>query len=308
VLAAAGLLAACGGSPEAATPSGSAPGAASSPAATFPVTVQGANGPLTLERSPARIVSMSPTATEMLYRIGAGGQVVAVDDNSTYPAQAPRTKLSAYTPNPEAVAGYDPDLVVVSNDADGFVKALGTLKLPTLVLPAATSLEDSYAQMTTLGAATGHPAEAAAAVQEVKDRIAAAVASVPKNGSGEQPMKVYHELDQTYFSATSTTFIGSVYRLFGLQNIADKAKDASGGYPQLSAEYVVTAAPDLIVLADTKCCKQSPTTVAARPAFDKVPAVKDGRVLPVDDDIASRWGPRTADFAEAVAKALTSTP
>ena len=80
--------------------------------------------------------------------------------------------------------------------------------------------------------------------------------------------------------------------------------DAAGGYPQLSAEYVVGQQPDLIVLADTVCCGQSVETIAQRPAFDTVPAVVEGRVLAADDDIASRWGPRVADFAESVAGAL----
>jgi ABC-type Fe3+-hydroxamate transport system substrate-binding protein len=117
-------------------------------------------------------------------------------------------------------------------------------------------------------------------------------------------MRVYHELDPTFYSATSSTFIGSIYGMFGLVNIADDAPDAAGGYPQLSAEYVVGKAPDLIVLADTICCEQTAAAVAQRPAFDTVPAVKAGRILEANDDIASRWGPRVADFAESVAKTL----
>lgn len=295
------LLAACGSSSDGATTTSSPAGSATASAAAFPVTVTGANGQLRLEKAPQRIVSMSPTATEMLFAVGAGKQVVAVDDNSTYPTDAPKTKLSAFKPNAEAVAGYNPDLVVVSNDADGFVATLEKLKLPTLVLPAAKTLEESYEQIQTIGAATGHAPEATTVVADVKGRIQAAVDAAPKQA---EPMKVYHELDQAYYSATSATFIGGIYALFGLENIADKAKDASGGYPQLSAEYVVQAAPDLIVLADTKCCGQTPQTVAKRPAFGSVPAVTQGRVVPVDDDIASRWGPRTADFVEQIAKAL----
>ena len=117
-------------------------------------------------------------------------------------------------------------------------------------------------------------------------------------------MTVYHELDPTFYSASSSTFIGSIYELFGLENIADEAPGAETGYPQLSAEYVVGAAPDLIVLADTICCDQSAEAVAERPAFDTVPAVQEGRVLEANDDIASRWGPRIADFAESVAETL----
>src|SRR5256885_1183694 len=77
----------------------------------FPVTVKAANGKVTIRHRPRRIVSLSPTATEDLFTIGTGRQVVAVDSFSDYPKQTPRTKLSAYTPNVEAIAGYRPDLV-----------------------------------------------------------------------------------------------------------------------------------------------------------------------------------------------------
>jgi iron complex transport system substrate-binding protein len=267
----------------------------------YPVTVQGSNGSVTINAQPKRIVSLSPADTEILWSIGAGSQVVAVDDQSDYPPGVPTTKLSSYKPNAEAIAGYNPDLVVLSNDQNGIVGALVKLKVPTLLLDAPQTLDDSYTQFTTLGTATGHDAAAAKEVQTVKGRIAAAVASVPKS---PKPLTVYHELEQDYYSATSKTFIGSIYSLFGLKNIADAAKGADSGYPQLSAEYVVQRAPDLIVLADTKCCGQTPQTVAKRPAFSTIPAVKDGKIIAADDDIVSRWGPRTADFAELVAKAL----
>lgn len=314
-------LAGCGGSSSAGStsaPDAAASGAASSgagasvsadasgagqsePAATFPVTVKAGNGSITVTARPKAIVSLSPSATETLYAIGAGAQVKAVDDQSSYPTQAPRTKLSGFQPNAEAVAGYQPDLVVVSSDANGLVAALTKLKLPVLVMPAPANLDESYTQELALGAATGHPAQAQRVVDGVKSRIDAAVAAVPKS---TQPRKVYHEVDQTYYSVTSSTFIGSLYAKFGLKNIADGAAKTVGGYPQLSAEFVITSAPDLIVLADSRCCQQSPQSVAKRPAFSSIPAVKLGKVISVDDDIASRWGPRVADLAEQVARAL----
>jgi ABC-type Fe3+-hydroxamate transport system substrate-binding protein len=275
-------------------------------AGTFPVTVKVANGPVTLASSPKKIVSLSPSATEMLYAIGAGPQVVAVDDQSSYPTSAPRTKLSGFQPNAEAVAGYSPDLVVLSSDSNGLMASLTKLKIPALLLPAATSLDDAYSQEQALGEATGHPVTASLVVDRTKSRIAAAVASLPASAKGR---KVYHELDpKQFYSATSSTFIGSIYKNFGLTDIADTAKGAAaaGGYPQLSAEFVVTQAPDLIVLADTKCCNADLASLARRPAFAAIPAVKNAKVLAVDDDIASRWGPRIADFAEALAKVLQS--
>jgi iron complex transport system substrate-binding protein len=275
--------------------------APSSESADFPVTVTADNGEVTLEERPEAIVSMSATATEMLYAIGAGDQVKAVDDTSNYPAEAPVTDLSSFTPNAEAIVGYDPDLVVLSDDINGIVDALEGLDVPVLLLGAAEDLDESYAQLELLGEATGHPEEAADAVADVRERIEAAVESVPDDVAGQ---RVYHELDPSFYSADSSTFIGSIYSLFGLENVADGAPDPSGGYPQLSAEYLVEQAPDLIVLADTKCCGESAATVAQRPAFDTVPAVVDGRVVEADDDTASRWGPRVADFAETVAEAL----
>ncbi|WP_240619597.1 ABC transporter substrate-binding protein [Blastococcus sp. TF02-8] len=290
------VLGACGSGD-----SGSDPAAETSASASFPVTVTGANGDVTLDEQPESIVSLSPTATEMLFAIDAGDQVKAVDDYSNYPEDAPVTDLSGFTPNAEAIAGYQPDLVVLSNDQNGIVDALAALEVPTLLLEAATSVDDTYEQIETLGQATGHTEEAGDVVTETRDRIADAVASVPADAKG---MTVFHELGPELYSADSSTFVGSIYAMFGLENIADGPGEAAGGYPQLSPEYVVGAAPDLIVLADTKCCEQSAETVAQRPAFDTVPAVKEGRVLEADDDVASRWGPRIADFAEAVAKSL----
>ncbi len=124
--------------------------------AAFPVTLASPGGKVVLDQRPERIVSLSPTATEMLFAIGAGGQVVAVDSNSNYPAEAPKTDLSAYQPNIEAIAGYKPDLVVYSDDPGELAAGLGKLSIPALQQPAATRLDDTYAQLDQLGRATGH--------------------------------------------------------------------------------------------------------------------------------------------------------
>jgi iron complex transport system substrate-binding protein len=291
-------LVACGGSTPVAGEDSGGSGASDTG---WPVTVTGDNGELTLDAQPEAIVSMSASATEMLFAIGAGPQVEAVDSTSNFPEDAPVTDLSAFTPNAEAIAAYEPDLVVLSDDMNGIVDALDALEVPVLQLGAAQTLADSYTQLETLGAATGHADDAAKVVTDMQDRIDAAVESVGDEAAG---LSVYHELDPTFFSAGSSTFIGGIYELFGLENIADGAEDAAGGYPQLSAEYVVEQAPDLVVLADTVCCDQTAETFAQRPAFDTLPAVQEGRILAASDDVASRWGPRVADFAESVAATL----
>jgi iron complex transport system substrate-binding protein len=260
--------------------------------------VAGSGSPATF---PHRIVSLSPTATETLFAIGAGKQVIAVDDQSDYPKQAPRTKLSGFTPNVEAIAGYHPDLVVVSYDPNGLSGSLRRLGIRVLVEDAAKTLDEAYAQMNQLGRVTGHPAAARALVTRIKKRIGELVAKGTRRARG---LSVYHELTPDLYTATSKTFIGQIYSLFGLKNIADPADKDGSGYPKLSAEYVVSANPDIVVLADVRCCGQSLRTVAARPGWRNVSAVRTATVVRIDDSIASRWGPRIVNFVRAVAAAL----
>jgi ABC-type Fe3+-hydroxamate transport system substrate-binding protein len=288
---------ACASSSTSSVPAGSSSGAPSA----FPTTIDAANGKVTLDALPTRIVSMSPTATEMLFAIGAGDQVVAADSYSNYPSEAPTTKLSGFEPNAEAIANYEPDLVVYAEDPGDLQSSLDKLKIPAISEPAAATLDDVYAQIEQLGQATGHPDEASAQVNALKTKIQSIVGEVGDAGKG---MTYYYELDDTYYSVTSNTFIGAVLGELGLKNIADAAKDASSGYPQLSAEYIVQANPDLILLADTKCCAQDAEKVAKRPGWQDLSAVQHGGVVELDDDVASRWGPRIADLLQQVGDAV----
>jgi iron complex transport system substrate-binding protein len=248
---------------------------------------------------PHRIISLSPTATESLFAIGAGKQVVAVDDQSDYPKKAPRTSLSGFTPNVEAIAGYNPDLVVVQYDSGGVVEGLHKLNIRVLVQPSAKNLAEAYAQIKQLGTITAHKKAASALVTRMKRAISKAVKSTPRRN-----VRVYHELSPDYYSATSKTFIGGIYKLFGLRNIADAADSSASGYPQLSAEYILSANPGLIVLADTRCCGQSVASVSGRAGWSNIAAVRTRSVVAIDDSVASRWGPRVVQFVQAVAKVL----
>ena len=254
---------------------------------------------------PSRVVSLSPTATETLFAIGAGERVVAVDDQSDHPATAPRTRLSGHRPNAEAVVAWRPDLVVVAGNDNRIVDALRALDVPVLLQPPAGDLGEAYAQILALGEATGQAREAAGLVRDMRARIGRLVASVPRDGPG---LTFFHELTPELYTASSATFIGQVYRLAGLRNVADRADRAGSGYPKLSAEYLIEADPDLIFLADAQCCRQSPATVAARPGWDAVAAVRGGGVIALDEDVASRWGPRVVDFLAAVVSAVRDRP
>ncbi len=301
------LATACGADdtePEAAGPDTAQP-TTEQPAdeAAFPVTVGSGEMAVEIPAQPDRIVSLSPTATEVLFALGAGDLVVAADEYSTYPEEAPTTDLSGFTPNVEAVAAYDPDLVVASSDPGELASSLAEIGVPTLIHPAAATIDDTYTQIEQLGVATGHGAEATELVAQMQADIDALVAQLPERA---EPVSYYHELDESYFSVTSETFIGQLYGLLGMQSIADEAGDESGGYPQLSPEFIVEADPDVILLADATCCGVDADQVSNRPGWEQMTAVQAGRIIALDEDVASRWGPRIVDFLETLAADLAA--
>lgn len=288
------LIAGCGGGD-------SAPPDETQAGAGFPVVVAG----VTIPAEPQRIVSASASHTEILYAIGAGGAVVATDLFSNHPPEAEETeKIDAFNLSIEAVAALDPDLVILAFDPGGAVDALSGLGVPTLLFDPPVTLSDVYSQVTTLGTATGRAPEAAALAAEMEEGIERVAAS----RAGSEPLTYYHELDPTLFSVASGTFIGSLYGLLGLQSIVAPEDADALGYAQLSAEAILDADPDFIFLADTRCCGESAASLAARPGWDALSAVREGRVVELDDDIASRWGPRIVDFVTAVAEAVGGAP
>lgn len=269
----------------------------------FPVIVVDDLGEVTIEARPTSIVSISATATEMLFAVRAGEQVVAVDDQSDYPDEAPMTDLSGFTPNLEAILSFEPDLVVLSFDPGDVVAGLETLDIPTLMLGAAFTIDDTYRQIEVIGTATGHRDEARKLNASIEEDLAEIVGDT--GGVGEN-VTYYHELDATLFSVTSASFIGQIYGLLGMENIADAADpDGEGfGYPQLSSEYIVTADPQVIYLADA-VFGESAETLVERPGWDGMSSLASGAVVELDDDISSRWGPRIVDFLRVIAESLS---
>lgn len=264
----------------------------------FPVTVDAENGEVTIEDRPERIVSLSPSATEILFAIGAGDQVVAADAYSTYPAEAPATDLSGYDPNVEAIVGYEPDLVIAAMDANELVSSLEALGVPVLINDAPADIERGYDIAAGIGLATGHVDETAEVIATMRAELEEAFAEAPQG----QDLRIYHELDGSFYSASSNSFIGSVYAQMGTTNIADEADTEGTGYPQLTEEAIVEADPQLIVVTDD--VSYTAEDIAARPGWSEVSAVEEGNIVMVDADIASRWGPRLPQLVGLVADAL----
>lgn len=290
-VAAALLLTAC--------TTGDDPGAeaTSSPEAGFPVTV----GDLTLDSQPERIVSLSPTVTEMLFAIGAGDQVVAVDEFSNYPPEAPTTELSGFEINTEAVAEYDPDLVIISSYPDA-IPQFEAIGIPVFLAPDdPVTVDDVYAQITDLGALTGRVDEAASLVDQMSGDLDKLVAEAPARA---EPLRYYIEIDDTYWTYTADSIVGSLFSMVGLENIASEPGTAS---IQLTAEAIVDADPQLIFLTDAEFGVDA-EALAARDGWADIEAVRTGQVVPLDTDIASRWGPRIVDLMETVVGAVSQVP
>ena len=248
---------------------------------------------------PTRIISLSPSATEILYGIGAGSQVIAVDDNSDYPSNAPHTKLSSFTPNVEAIAAYHPDLVVLQSSATNAAAIqlnLQKLKINVFLEVTPNNINDAYAEFLALGKVTGHPSRARAVVATMKSQIAEIVLKFHK----KSPTPIFHELDNTLYSADSSTFVGQIYSDFNFTNISDAAN--AGGYPQLSAEAVIKANPKIIFLDDGPY-GESAATVANRPGWTAISAVKNKHVIVLPLDIPDRWGPRLVNFYRFIGQA-----
>ena len=268
----------------------------------------------TASTSPRCVVSLSPTATETLFAIGAGPQVQAVDTDSDYPTHGlPTKRVNALNPSVESVLGIckattgststKPNLVIISYDANSIKEKLSTLGIKVVEQNAPTSLAGALSQIRQLGGLTGHVSAADAIAASLSRHIAADVKSVPAHPN--KKITVYYELDPTYYSLTSTTFVGALMKSLGVVNIADAgATSADAGYPQLSGEYIVGANPKLIFLADTICCRITPAKVASRPGFSNVSAVVNDHVVNLNDDTASRWGPRLGILMNQITAAV----
>jgi len=272
---------------------------------TFLVSIATTNQSQAAATAPKRIISLSPSATETLFAIGAGSQVIAVDDLSNYPSKAPISKLSAFSPNVEALLNYKPDLIILNADAtkaNEVKTALEKLNIKVFLERAPLDLSQAYLEITALGRAAGKISGAQTVVSEMKTKISAAI----KKGKVSKKVTFFHELDNTLYSATSDSFIGKVYRDFNLTNIADPAATAdSAGYPQLQSEYIIKANPKIIFLSDAQY-GESIATLSKRAGWNGIAAIKSKNVVALPEDIPSRWGPRLVDFYEFISISLSN--
>lgn len=292
LLAFALALAACGNDEEAAPP-------ASQPGADFPVTVQRSDGrEITIQEPPERIASLSPGATEILFAIGAGESVAASDNFSDYPPEAEQTtKLDAFEPNLEAIVAVEADLIIDAHNQDNVVEALDDLGEAVLYLVVPEGVDGVLEQIRLFGRVTDHQQEAENLGQSLEARIDAIEAEL---ADVEQGPRVFHELDNTLFTAAPGSFVGDLYNLLKAENVA---AGSDNPYPQLTQEVIIERDPEVIILADEEF-GETPEAVKSRPGWDVISAVKNDRIHGIDPDTVSRPGPRVVDALEELARLL----
>lgn len=266
--------------------------------ATFPMTIKGTDGQsITLNAAPNRIISLGSDGTEILCSLGAANQIVAVDRFENCPSgSSAKPALDSFEPDLEAIAKYQPDLVYTSYAPPGFIDALKKLRVPVLYLDEPADIAGIYERIKLFGDITGRREDANAVVEKLKVRE---VAVIKKVGSGPGP-RVFHELDDTFYTVAPGSFIGDVYKQLKATNIAE---GAPSDFPQLSTEVIIQKNPQVIVLADADYGTTA-TSVKQRPGWNLIDAVKNDRICPIDADIVSRAGPRIIDAMEALGKCL----
>jgi iron complex transport system substrate-binding protein len=269
----------------------------------YPITVKFGGYTTTIAKKPTKIISLSPSATEIFYAVGAGSQILAVDNLSNFPAGTPVSEISAFEPSVEAILAKKPDLVLLSIDstkAPQIRNALVKLGIPVLMEKAPATLQDVYAENTLLAKVTDRQAGAV----KLNASMAKSIKEILAKAKKSSKIRIFHELDDTYFSATSNTFIGKVYKSFGAVNIADAAAGAdNSGYPQLSAEYLLKSDPQVIFLADAQYGVTA-DSVSKRAGWSEISAVKNKKIVELPADIPSRWGPRLVDFYKLIGASL----
>ncbi|MEI7925169.1 MAG: helical backbone metal receptor [Chloroflexota bacterium] len=299
------LVGCSGGASKAiATPTASSTPAASTPtaaatASAFPLSLTDSGGAAVTLKAPAKaIVSHSPGATEILFAIGAGSQVIAADEFSDFPAAAKALRKVKYTdPSPEAEVALQPDLVILATNQKAVIEPFRRLGLPVFYNQEPDSLEGVIANVRLLGRATGRTAEAETLATQMKARIDAVTSKLT---DVQQGPKVFYELSDTLFTAAPNTFIGGMLTALKARNIA---QGSASPFPQLTAEAVIAGAPEVILLADAKF-GGAPEKVKTRPGWSSIPAVKNDRLHPIEADVVNRPGPRIVEGLEQTAKLL----
>lgn len=306
------LAAACGddpGSGPGASParpasiSPTGPGSGSEPPPAFPVTITDDDGvSVTIESEPERIVTFAPSATEIVFALGLGDRLVGVSGPfDDHPAEAAEIEEVGgagdfgVDPNIERVISLEPDLFLTIKGGDQWKSRLRGLGVPVVTLDA-TDLDDLLDDLEVAGRLTGAVEAAEALVEDMRQDVEEIDAVV----GGVAPVTCFYE---TFYPPLYTVGPGTfIYDLLERAGCDPVTASASQQYPEWSVEDLVARSPDVYLVSSESGA--SPRAVARRSGFDAIDAVAEGRVVPIDSDLAERPGPRIVQGLSLLAEAM----
>ncbi len=242
-----------------------------------------------------RVVSLSTTHTEVIQVLGSESLLVGVDAFSE--TELPVEKIDAFTVTAEDLVKLNPDLVLIAFDFNGIVEGLESLKINYAILPPAGNFEDVYSQIEEIGNLIDREDESSYLVSSMKNDVK----EIIENFS-EENIRVFHEIGFTYgiYTVNENSFIGEIYNLLGVENIANLKEDPfGGGYPEFSEEEVLEANPNLIVVGHSDYLNKDLST---RIGWEQIAAVQTDNVFFLDENLANNWGASTVDLINTLSE------
>jgi len=254
---------------------------------------------------PQRIVSLSPSTTELLYAIGAGDQLVGATEHCNYPPAAAKLKRvgkgTLQGISRETILSLSPDLILCKWDNhQPLIEPFDRFKIPIMAVCPDT-LAELYEEANLLGRVTGHVSEASELVENMKRRVVALTSWVDSVPMDQRRRAFYEVWDEPLMTAGPKSFIGEMLEMGGMKNIFS---DATVQYPRISDEVVLDRDPEVILAPSTHRAQVSLEILAKRQGWDRITAVRERQVFLIDGDQVSRCGPRMLDALEEMIRAV----
>ena len=242
-----------------------------------------------------RVISLSTTHTEVIQVLGGGNLLVGIDSFSE--TDLPAERIDAFTVTAEDLVKLNPDLVVVAFDFNGIIEGLENLQINYVLLPPARNYEDVYFQIEEIGNLINKVDESKNLVSSMKNDVEKIIEAF-----SQENIKVFHEIGFTYgiYTINENSFIGEIYNLLGIENIANLKEDPFGsGYPEYSEEEVINSDPNLIVVGHSDYLNKDLST---RIGWEEITAVKSSNVYFLDENLANNWGASTVDLINTLSE------
>jgi len=246
-----------------------------------------------------KIVSLSTTHTEIVQALGGGELLVGADSFS----QTPETvkKIDAFTATTDEILELNPDVVLIAFDINEIVTDLEGKEMKYALLPPARNFEDVYSQIEIIGNLIHRENEAKNLISSMREDV-----STILQNTTFKDIKIFHEIGYTYgiYTVNKNSFIGEIYNLLGVKNIANELEDPySSGYPEISEEKIIESNPDLIVVGHSDYLNKD---LSIRTSWKNLTAVKSNNIYFLDENLANNWGINTVDLLNVLNEIIDS--